>query len=171
MRRRKVIALVGQATAAPFIGSGSLHAQMPERMRHIGVLKYTGESDQTSKAGAQAFETPPSPPQNSPSTSTVSTVGRGTGRSRGAFLYAKCLAQSWLGEARIKRPMIEVKRSAGSGFRRSSVDPLMKQTARGRRPHPRRATARRPLLSGIISLVPTGPAVHRAGVRTPRTHR
>jgi hypothetical protein len=30
--------------------------------------------------------------------------------------------------------MIEVKRSAGSGFRRSSVDPLMKQTARGRRP-------------------------------------
>lgn len=38
-------------------------------------------------------------------------------------------------------------------------------------PHPRRATARRPLLSGIICLVPTGPAVHRAGVRTPRTHR
>ena len=53
MRRRKVIAPVGQATAAPFIGSGSLHAQIPERMRHIGVLKYTGESDQTSKAGAR----------------------------------------------------------------------------------------------------------------------
>ena len=35
---------------------------------------------------------------------------------------------------RIIRPMIEVKRSAGSGFRRSSLDPLMKQTARGRRP-------------------------------------
>jgi hypothetical protein len=30
--------------------------------------------------------------------------------------------------------MIEVKRSAGSGFRRSSVDPLMKQTACDRRP-------------------------------------
>jgi len=45
--------------------------------------------------------------------------------------YAKCLAQPWLSEARIIRPMIEVKRSAGSGFRRSSVDPLMK---RGRRP-------------------------------------
>src|SRR5215203_2523026 len=56
MRRREVIALVGHATAAPFLGSGSLHAQMPERMRNIGVLKYTGESDQTSKAGAQAFE-------------------------------------------------------------------------------------------------------------------
>jgi putative tryptophan/tyrosine transport system substrate-binding protein len=56
MRRREVIALVGHATAAPFLGSGSLHAQMPERMRHIGVLKYTGESDRTSKAGAQAFE-------------------------------------------------------------------------------------------------------------------
>ena len=56
MRRREVIALLGHATAAPFLGSGLLHAQMPERMRHIGVLRYTGESDQTSKAGAQAFE-------------------------------------------------------------------------------------------------------------------
>src|SRR5215218_10975247 len=56
MRRREVIALVGHATAAPFLGSGLLHAQMPERMRHIGVLKFTGDSDQTSKAGAQAFE-------------------------------------------------------------------------------------------------------------------
>jgi putative tryptophan/tyrosine transport system substrate-binding protein len=53
MRRREVIAGLAGAAGWPL----AAQAQQPfRRMRHIGVLKYTAESDQASRAGAVAFE-------------------------------------------------------------------------------------------------------------------
>src|SRR6187397_1971612 len=62
-----------------------------------------------------AFADPTFPAPNSPSTSTVSTRGSWYGAKPWSIPLRQVLAQSSLGEARIIRPMIEVKRSAGSG--------------------------------------------------------
>jgi putative tryptophan/tyrosine transport system substrate-binding protein len=57
MRRREFVVSLG--VAAPlFVGPRVARAQQAQvhRMRRLGVLKYTSESDQTSKAGAETFE-------------------------------------------------------------------------------------------------------------------
>ena len=57
MRRREFVASLG-VVAPLFIWPRVALAQRAQvqRMRRVGVLKYTGEGDQTSKAGAEAFE-------------------------------------------------------------------------------------------------------------------
>jgi putative tryptophan/tyrosine transport system substrate-binding protein len=55
MRRREIVAAIG-AAAASFVSVSAARPQPGANVRQISVLKYTGENDHTSKAGAHAFE-------------------------------------------------------------------------------------------------------------------
>src|SRR5215204_5105113 len=163
-QRRELCSLADRKGGSAWLTAGT-------RRLTSSALIAARRSHTSSKAGPSAhLRTPPSAPQNSRSTSTVSTPG--------SWYWAKpwSIPLRQVSCATAQRsphhtPDDRGQAIGGLRFQAEQRRPAHETDGPRPAPHPRRATARRPLLSGTISLVPTGPAVHRAAVRTPRTHR